>query len=314
MLGLSTSYSMAMILVVIGALGIGAFHPEGAGLAGKQSGDKHGTGMGIFSTGGAAGVSIGAVLVTALVSAWGLHATIYGAVIGISIAVLMWRKVRHVHFDHAKTTNNGLSRRGSFLVLGVVAWMAVIRAFVMTAFHALLPTWYADQGASLYYIGVLIGAFTFFGGMGSLLGGILADKFGEKHILWSSFVLPVPLLVLFVMMNGTGGLVLISLGGMTLMLSISSVVAIAQRTFPKNVNTASSVVMGLSWGLGALLVIPTGALAETYGIYPVLLGITLTPLLAAMSAPLLSGRLPDRVGQTIELEEEVSYGAGPTIL
>jgi hypothetical protein len=75
-------------------------------------------------------------------------------------------------------------------------------------------------------------------------------------------------------------LVCLALGAGTLSGANSVVIAMAQELVPSRAGTASSLVMGLGWGVAGILLMGFGSLAEVIGV-PRALDITMTvPLLA----------------------------------
>ena len=51
----------------------------------------------------------------------------------------------------------------------------------------------------------------------------------------------------------------LALASYTVGTGIPIVISLSQRSFPRQVATVSSVVMGVSWGIAGLLVTPLGA-------------------------------------------------------
>ena len=70
--------------------------------------------------------------------------------------------------------------------------------------------------------------------------------------------------------------------------SIPVTIIMAQELFPQRVNTVSSLIMGLSWGIGGLLVTPLGAIAERIGLVNalhILIGLGVIALLSTLLLP-----------------------------
>lgn len=63
--GFLSDFRLLFLSIMISGIGVAAFHPEGARMANKVSGDKKGTGVSIFSFGGNAGFAVGPILATA---------------------------------------------------------------------------------------------------------------------------------------------------------------------------------------------------------------------------------------------------------
>src|SRR5579862_2781209 len=66
------AYPLVLALVLVGGLGIAAFHPEGAKFAAYASGRKRASGMSYFNAGGNTGYALGALATGQLVVSVGL--------------------------------------------------------------------------------------------------------------------------------------------------------------------------------------------------------------------------------------------------
>ncbi|HBF37908.1 MAG TPA: MFS transporter, partial [Firmicutes bacterium] len=74
--GFFTNYWALFSAVAVSAIGIAAFHPQGARLANQVSGEKKGAGISIFSVGGNLGFAVGPILTTTFLLIWGLKGTV----------------------------------------------------------------------------------------------------------------------------------------------------------------------------------------------------------------------------------------------
>jgi hypothetical protein len=98
--------------------------------------------------------------------------------------------------------------------------------------------------------------------------------------------------------DGLLSLLLLVLAAGTLSGANSVIIALAQELVPSRAGTASSLVMGLGWGVAGVLLIGFGTLAETIGVSHAL-GIAATlPLLAAGLTLALPNHVPAVVGKT----------------
>ncbi len=86
--GLAPTYALIAASVCLSGLGVAAFHPEASRAANYASGERRATGMAIFSTGGNLGVATGPLVITPLVLAFGLKASL--AMLLPMFAVTVW--------------------------------------------------------------------------------------------------------------------------------------------------------------------------------------------------------------------------------
>jgi FSR family fosmidomycin resistance protein-like MFS transporter len=118
------------------------------------------------------------------------------------------------------------------------------------------------------------------------MGGVLADRIGRRSVLGLSFGLSAPLLALFLVLPSVWRMGLLPLAGITLYLSAPVTIVMAQEGLPQHASLASSIVMGLAWGIGGLSLTPLGAIADVIGLRAALLSILTLALvgLAAVAA------------------------------
>jgi hypothetical protein len=107
--------------------------------------------------------------------------------------------------------------------------------------------------------------------------------------------------LLFAMFHSEGllSLACLVLAAGTLSGANSVVIAFAQELVPSRAGTASSLVMGLGWGVAGVFLIAFGSLADLISV-PRALDIAVTlPLLAAVLALALPKRIPSSVGEPL---------------
>ena len=265
--GMANSYAALAAIVMIGGLGAGAFHPQGAALAGA-TGDRRGLAMSIFITGGTLGFSLGPLYAVSVVGTFGLERTWIAAIPGLVIAALMvaWF-ARGPAIVHRVTARSSLSELRPILRPLTLLYFAVVcRSAVGYGFTSFLPLVLHRRGFSIAAGGAMLTAYLGSGALGAFLGGWLADRWGGRRVIMASFLVAAPLFFGFLFLPGAIGLVCLALGGFALQGSLPVNVVMGQELSPRHTSTISSLLMGAAWGLGALLVGPTGALADARGL------------------------------------------------
>ena len=113
-----------------------------------------------------------------------------------------------------------------------------------------------------------------------VIGGKLADRFGKRQTL--TLLLILASLALFPALWTTGGLSIgLYLAGVSLVNATMPVTAaLAQEMAPQSRSMASSIVMGLSWGIANLLTGPLGIVADHFGIQTTMAIVASLPLCA----------------------------------
>ena len=95
LLGTATSLPMLIAFVLIGGIGVGAFHPQGAALVSRAAsadgtGKHQGMVMSVFSSAGTVGYALGPIVIAGAVSLFGLEHSWYTMSWGVAMWALMF--------------------------------------------------------------------------------------------------------------------------------------------------------------------------------------------------------------------------------
>ena len=276
-LGFADSYWMLILFVSLGGLGVAAFHPQGAALIGIKSGDRPFTGMSLFVTGGALGVSVGALIAGPIVELGSMRTLSYLMIPGICIGFLLWkyisRDILTRHHQKAASRNGG----AHWVVLVIMIVLAMARAYIFVSLSTFIPLYLAEKGHTLSFGGLTLFFLHTAAGIGGFSGSFWAERLGAPKVVLISFLVPVPLFMLYVFTESSVGIVFLALAAYALFTSTPLVISLGQRAYPKNISMASSMVMGFAWGSAGVLVTPTGVLADHIGLLHTLISISSMP-------------------------------------
>jgi FSR family fosmidomycin resistance protein-like MFS transporter len=287
--GVLPTYPALVVALLCAGIGTAVFHPQGAAAAGFHSGDRRATGLSIFVAGGEFAYSLGPLYIAAVVQWQGLSWTLPAALPGIVAVVLLAALIRRwptADPAHEGTLGLALStqRRTLFLL-----WIfVVVRSIIVIAFLTFLPLLLRQRGASLVMGGTAVFLFGGIGAAGGVLGGLLAGRVGRRAVLVLSFLLGVPLMALYLLVEAGWGLFLLPLAGIIVYLSAPVTIVMAQERLPHHASLASSIVMGLAWGIGGLALTVVGAAADHIGLQRTLLmtlGLSVVGMLSVVGLP-----------------------------
>lgn len=260
--GQATSYAWLTALLVVGGLGVGMFHPQGAAMAAVAGGGRRRLAMALFSAAGTVGVACGPLLVTQTVARYGLRSTLFLAVGGVlAVAALFFclpplpaPSPRPADADaragRGPTLAQALQPASAPLVALYV--ITVVRAATQMLINAYYPFILQAQGASLVQIGNALTLFLLAGGVGGLAGGFIAERLGGRAVTIISGVTSGPLLAAAFLAPASWTPLLLVCGGFALGATIPVNVAMAQELVPQRTATVSALMMGFAWGVGSL--------------------------------------------------------------
>ena len=269
-LGLASHYSVLILLLIVGGLGLSSFHPEAAALTTSLSGQRRTWGMSIFMLGGNLGYSLGPFLILMVVIHLGLEWSLFASLPALGTAwvlhryALLGEKAPKIHSTSSIKIESSLNRR--VLGFSVLFSVVVLRVTTVLSLVTFLPMVQNLRGFSLIAAGGSITVFMACGAFGGLIGGYLADRVGRRKTILTSFILVLPALSAFLYWKGPMSFFILALLGFLLYISEPSCIVLAQEMVPQQTRTASGLIMGMAWGLGGGGVLGVGALADVFGI------------------------------------------------
>ena len=277
-------------------LGIGsaAFHPYGAsGAAHSAPHDGLNASLSYYTVAGTAGYAVGPLMATLFIALFGKHGTAMFFPLGVLGAILIATRTTtghdhdHSHARSGSTVDDPTEWRKLSAIIGIV----MLRSWTYLALLNLLPIHYKELGFRLGFYNMLPTIMILSGGIGTLIGGSLADRIPGRRIIVGSQLLSIfPAIVAARIDSGSVVLFLIMFGLLSDS-SLSLTLVAAQRLLPGRTGLASGVILGLGFVSGSLGVPITGALADRTSIS---FALTCSALLA-LGAVAVTMSLPARV-------------------
>jgi len=288
--GFAPSWPIFLLFAGMAGMASGAFHPLGAANAALVSDDRaKNAAMSLYTVGGTSGWALGPLVAVALLAGFGPRGTAALLVPGALVALLIFDRMRVV--EQARRARAAVAE-GVRAAAGRPAWGPVARVVGVTmlrswAFFSVIqfiPLWYAELGYPAGFYGALVTTIILAGAVGTLLGGALADRIGQRRLIVGSLALAIPCLLLFVGLPGPWALLTGALFGLTADASLSVTLVMAQRLVPGRVGVTSGAILGLGFVTGGIGVPITGRLADLFGIQAALASLGVLAGLAALLA------------------------------
>lgn len=262
-LGLFERFGASLAATAIAGLGIALFHPDGARRATQAAGERAASGLGAFALGGSAGFALAPVLLTPAVLLAGLPGSSIVLAPTLVVAVALMRLPASARRTPARRAADDDQRR-PFVLLAVVASLRAGAYFAPQAFLAAALVARLDLSSASG--NVALTAFLVAGAVGTIAGGRLADRIGDRAVITGSLALTVPALALtLVAPSAALSVVAAGLLGLVVVSSYSATVVLGQELLPSRPSLAAGTTLGLAIGAGGLIVAALGPLADAAG-------------------------------------------------
>jgi len=287
--GLFSSYLLTWLVIALSGLGIAAFHPEAARAARQAAGNSN-RAMSVFALGGNAGFALGSLITAPVLLLAGLRGTVLLIVPALVMVVILVTRLTTI-------LDRPGQRRTAVLPTGVDDWPAflrltsvvVVRAVLFFGLTSFLALYFIHElGASPGVGGASLTLFLVAGGIGTLLGGWVADRHGRLTSIRLGFVLTAPAMAGLVLSTSLPlVLVFVALTGIGTFMPFSVFVILSQDYLPNRIGTASGVTIGLAVSIGGLFSPLLGWLADNTSLRFTLSTLIALPILALLLSALM---------------------------
>jgi FSR family fosmidomycin resistance protein-like MFS transporter len=282
------SYRLVLVLVVVSGLGVAAYHPEGSKFAAYASGSRRASGMSAFSIGGNVGYALGPTVATPFVLAFGLRGGWLLAVPCLAVAALLLVATPFLRSlapsVGSEAAPRGADRPGALaLLLGVIA----LRSVAWFGLVTFVPLWEVSLGHSKAHGNHLLAVMLLAGGLGTVVAGPAADRFGRRPVLLLSLAAIAPLVVVFLAVGGVVGALALALVGVCVIGTFGVTMVMSQEYLPRHIGVASGLSIGLSIGIGGVAAVGLGALADSIDLESALYVCAAAPVAGLALAALL---------------------------
>ena len=262
-------FDIMIIAMVISGIGVGMFHPAAAVAAGRIANEnRKGISMALFSSGGHVSFMIAPLVAVLIVEDLGdayMPLVITPAL--IMALYFIFNRSFVVHEGHGFSLGEWFSSLfESGRELFILWIVSSFRAVVFVLLGSFLPMLAMARGASYAKAAYFLSITLFASMAGMFIGGHLSDIHGHRKIMTITLLVSTPLLYGFLYTSGIVSIIFLIMGMGTLSSTIPVNIILAQRANPKLAGVASSLVMGLSFAVGAFAATPFGVLADHIGI------------------------------------------------
>lgn len=298
--GWATSYGMILMTVIIIGVSSATYHPQASKTVNFLSAeDAKAQNMGIFSLGGKAGMAVGSMMMTFLLTLeGGIHNTMYFVLPGLVVFGLMMYympEYKRVNIEYSlKQATNKIRKQSaklSYFGLFLLLFFIFLRSTVHTGLSTYLPLFFMRfRDCEPVFASLLVTVFLLGGVAGTYLGAVLSDRFGTRAIVFGSMLLSIlPVWMMDKIYNENFVILNVAVAGFLIVASSAASIVLAQTMLPNNVGMAAGLTIGFSVGLGGLGVTILGVLADNFGlpfVMQLLTGLTFGAALVTLRIPI----------------------------
>lgn len=277
-----------IIFIILGSLGSSIFHPQALGFSVRFAKVDASKNMGAFIGLGTVGFSLGPIVSAGITQFLGLKNMPYLSILGILLAILMFKCVPKISNNNINPESKNFSVAFTSIIknkrLNLLIIISILKTLVTTSSTILLPFLWKDLGRNPFYIGFALFAFTFAGGIGSLVSRNIENNLGTANTFYISLMSSFPLMILFTFTYKaypTLALIIYTIMGLTTMMAMPVTMVLAQNVIPKYKSIIGGFINGFSWGVVAIGMTVLGFLAQANGIMPVLICTSFVPIVFA---------------------------------
>ena len=294
LIGVAPSFPGVLILALLAGLGSGAYHPQGASNAAAVVSDHNrNSALALYTIGGTSGFALGPLIGVSVLFLFGRSGTLVLLPFGVIVAIGLLRQFRRLNLGlpASQTVDGSLTNRAiAWAPLGIVVLVVMLRNWAHSSVVSFVPLWFDDLGYSPAFYSVLQTAILGAGAAGTLVGGMLADRYGQRRLLVTSLLASVPFLVMFASFPGPLSIVVGPLFAFIADMSLSVTLVLAQRFMPGRIGMASGFILGIGFVTGGIGLPITGAFADVYGFSSAMMSMSVLVVLAALVGTRIPGR------------------------
>lgn len=296
--GLAFAPSFWIVLCCVIGIGLGSavFHPEGSRVVYLAAGNKRGLAQSIYQVGGNFGSSLAPLMTIFIFVPLGQRGAIWGTLlaataIGILLYVVPWYSRQlalhgKVQIKKKQSSTDAPSIPSKVVYFGIGILLTIV--FARSWYSAAIGNYYQffardAYGLTIQQAQIPLYLFMIFGVVGTFFGGMLADRIGRRTMMIVSLVGSIPLALLLPHLSLFWIYPVISLLGFILQSGFSVSVVYAQEIMPGKVGTASGLVTGFAFGMGAVGSVVLGSVADIKSMEFVMVATSLLPLIGLLS-------------------------------
>ena len=261
-LGFAGNVGVLAGLLIVGAVGVAAFHPCGAALAGEITSEHRHLAMSVYILGGHFGC-VAAPLVIPALAKHDMRLIGFLAIGGIvfAAALMAWLP-KGKGGSGVKEAAQPVSLLRTFKAIWVIHLLVLLRFIPIQAYLNFLPLLERARGVRQERLGWSFAAMMLAGAGGMMLGSWLSRRVARRPLILLSNLGAGVCWLAALHLEGVHFYWVLCLGSALAFFVMPLLITIAQELAPRAKGLAAGGVMGLAYGNASLVLIPLGRHAE----------------------------------------------------
>ncbi len=262
-------YSILFGAMIVGT-GSSIFHPEASRIARFASKGKYGFAQSVFQVGGNIGSAAGPLLAAFIILprgqmslSWFSVLTLIGMVALFNVG--RWYKAAHLN-NLARVAPNRISpvsKRKIVISIAVLALLIFSKFFYTASINSYYTFYLIDVfGISVRSAQLHLFLFLASVAFGTLVGGIVGDRFGRRTVIWISILGALPFTLMLPYANLFWTEILSVIIGVIISSAFSAILVYAQELIPGRVGMISGLFFGFAFGVAAVGAALLGKVAD----------------------------------------------------
>lgn len=266
------SYWLVIATVMLSGVGSAAFHPEALSRVRAVSGRLATTGASIFFAGGNVGFALGPTLAVLLIGRFGEPGVLVLLVPTLLALILLrtqWSTLtQNINPYLRRSAAQGESVRQNVAgTVGFLMLLIVLRSTTVGGLQTFIPLYFREQGTlSAEGAAFLVTVLLISGVLGTLFGGVIADRVGRRAMMATTMLVALVGLYLFLHTAGLLRIAALALSGASISAAWPVLVVMIQEAMPRQVGLASGLSLGTSYGATGLGIAALGSFADSFGL------------------------------------------------
>ncbi|WP_347289514.1 MFS transporter, partial [Bilophila wadsworthia] len=231
----------------------------------------------------------------AAIGAFGMPGTSVFGLIALVMSVILLYQISHLsgmkktETESAKAAGETEEVKNNWKEFSKLTLAIISRSVLFVGCNTFIPLyWIHNFGQSKAAGAAALTCFCTFGVISNFIGGMLSDRFGYLRIIRLSYVVLIPSIVLFGLVDNLyAAFALLLPLGFSLYAPFSSMVVLGQKYLAKNIGFASGVTLGLATSMGGIVAPLLGWIADGYGLPRAIQSMTIVAVIGTVAAFLL---------------------------